>query len=304
MPAAQPTILSLPFRQPFSFRQVTGFLKPRAIPGVEFVEDDFYCRNIVMDGTAGFIAVAAPYKDHALRLEIHLPDQDAKPALIKERVENIFDLNAPVKAIDDHLRKDRLLSSLVARQPGIRVPGSFNPYELCIRAIVGQQISVKGATTLIGRIAAGYGGPLDTPNAFHLKYRFPGPEKLVDADFKGIGLTRARKVTIHQLSAAVLEGRVNFHPTITPAALQEALLHIKGIGKWTAQYILMRTVKHPDAMPFSDLGLLKAVGSDAKPGNEKHLRKMSIPWKPWRAYAAMHLWSSLNHPVHTNQAAP
>lgn len=118
-------------------------------------------------------------------------------------------------------------------------------------------------------------------------------QKLKDADFKDIGLTKARIATIQHLSAAVIEGRLDFHANPDPAALRRALLDIKGIGEWTAQYILMRTIKHPDAMPFSDLGLLKAAVPGGKRASAKQLEEMSLPWHPWRAYAALHLWSSL-----------
>ncbi len=290
--ATKPQILPLSFHPPFNFRQVTSFLKPRAIPGVEYVEEDIYSRSIAIDNAQGYFAVSCPDKDPSLSLEIHFPDQDTLP-FIADTVKNIFDLDAPVKVIDGHLKNDRFLGSLVAQNPGIRVPGSFNAFELCIRAIIGQQISVKGATTIIGRIADSYGKTLNTPNVLGLKYLFPEPGVLADADFKGIGLTKARIATIQSLSTAVLEGRICFHTSIGPAELRKALLDIKGIGEWTAQYILMRTIKFPDAMPSSDLGLLKAISSDKRPVPENQLKEMSTPWKPWRAYAAMHLWSSL-----------
>ncbi len=292
MPPGKPEVLALSFHPPFNFRQVTGFLKSRAIPNVEYVENDIYSRSIAIDGQSGCFTVSFAPNDPSIRLEIYFPDH-AKLPLIAYNVKQMFDLNAPVQMIDDHLKKDRFLSSMVARRPGIRVPGSFNPFELCIRAIIGQQISVKGASTLIGRIAVGYGERLTTRNSFGLKYLFPGPEKLAEADFEGIGLTKARIATIQQLSAAVLDGRVSFHASIDSAQLRKALLEIKGIGEWTAQYILMRTLKYPDAMPWSDLGLLKAISSDGKPAPEKQLKEMSLPWKPYRAYATMHLWSSL-----------
>lgn len=292
MPTDNAEILTLSFHPPFDFRQVTDFLKPRAIPGVEHVDNCVYSRSVALGGASGFFTASCPENAPSVRLEIHFPDQDKLP-VIADIVKQIFDLDAAVDTIDGHLKKDGFLSSMVAQRPGIRVPGSFNAFELCIRAIIGQQISVKGATTLIGRVAQRFGEKLTTRNSFGLKYLFPEPEKLVDADLEGIGLTKARVATIHQLSAAVRDGRVNFHPPDVPARLRKALIDIKGIGEWTAQYILMRTIKHPDAMPFSDLGLLKAISSDANPATDKHLKEMSTPWKPWRAYAAMHLWSRL-----------
>jgi len=152
---------------------------------------------------------------------------------------------------------------------------------------------VKGATTIIGRIASKYGKKLNIPNKFGLKNAFPGPEILAISDFEGVGLTKTRISTIQQLSKAVLDGSVNFKPFSDPADLNKALLQIKGIGEWTAQYIIMRTVKSPDAFPYSDLGLLKAVSPNGEPVPEKLLKDMSVSWKPWRAYAAMHLWSNL-----------
>lgn len=291
--ATKPQILPLSFHPPFNFRQVTNFLKPRAIPGVEYVDEDIYSRSIAIDNAQGYFALSCPDKNPSLSLAIHFPDQD-QWSLIADTVKNIFDLDAPVKKIDGHLKNDRFLGNLVTQNPGIRVPGSFNAFELCIRAIIGQQISVKGATTIIGRIADSYGKTLNIPNVFGIKYLFPGPEVLADADFKGIGLTKARIATIQNLSTAVLEGQICFHTSIDPAKLRKALLDIKGIGEWTAQYILMRTIKFPDAMPCSDLGLLKAISSDKRPVPEKQLKEMSTPWKPWRAYAALHLWSSLS----------
>jgi len=289
---ARPEMLSLFCRPPFNFRQVTGFLKPRAIPGVEYVDGHTYCRSIFLGSASGFVALSCLENQPSVRLEIHFPDQN-KLSEITDMAKQMLDLDAPVNAIADHLAKDRLLGPMVSQRPGIRVPGSFNRFELSIRAIIGQQISVKGATTIIGRIAERFGKTLNLQNSCGLKYLFPEPEKLVDADFEGIGLTKGRIATIRQLSAAVLGGQVDFYRPVDPELLRKALVSIKGVGEWTAQYILMRTIKHPDAMPFSDLGLLKAVSPDGKPATEKQLKEMSTAWKPWRAYAAMHLWSSL-----------
>ena len=283
-------ILHLSFHPPFNFKQVAGFLKRRAIPGVEFVSDDIYSRSIEIDNLTGCITVSPENKKNTLSLEVVFPNIK-KLVYIAETVKNIFDLKAPAKKIDDFLRQDKFLGNLVKQNPGIRVPGSFNSYELCIRAIVGQQVSVKGATTIIGRIASRYGKKLNTPNKFGLKNVFPGPEILAVSNFKGIGLTKSRISTIKLLSKAVLEDKIIFNPHSDPADLKNALLQIRGIGEWTASYIIMRTIKAPDAFPYSDLGLLKAVSSDGSPVPEKLLKNMAVRWKPWRAYAAMYLWS-------------
>lgn len=289
---SKPNILHLSSHPPINFRQITGFLKMRAIQGIEFVSDDIYSRSIELDNMTGFITVSCKNKENTVDLEVEFPDIK-KLFYITEIVKSIFDLNAPVKNIEKRLIKDKFLSNLVKRNPGIRVPGSFNSFELCIRAIVGQQVSVKGATTIIGRIASKYGKKLNIPNKFGLTNVFPGPEILAISDFEGVGLTKTRISTIQQLSKAILDGSVIFTPFSDPADLNKALLKIKGIGEWTAQYIIMRTIKSPDAFPYSDLGLLKAVSSNREPVPEKVLKDMAVSWKPWRAYAAMHLWSNL-----------
>ena len=289
---SKPNILHLSSHPPFNFRQITGFLKMRAIQGVEFVSDDIYSRSIELDNMTGFITVSCKNEENTVDLEVEFPDIK-KLFYITEVVKSIFDLNAPVKNIDKCLIKDKFLSNLVKRNPGIRVPGSFNSFELCVRAIVGQQVSVKGATTIIGRLASKYGRKLNIPNKFGLTNVFPGPEILAISDFEGVGLTKTRISTIQQLSKAILDGSVIFKPFSDPADLNKALLQIKGIGEWTAQYIIMRTIKSPDAFPYSDLGLLKAVSSNGEPVPEKLLKNMAVSWKPWRAYAAMHLWSNL-----------
>ena len=291
-PRSKPNILHLSFHPPFNFRQITGFLKIRAIPGVEFVSDDIYSRSIEVDNMTGFITVSCKNKENTVNLEVEFPDIK-KLFYITETVKSIFDLNAPAKVIDGFLKKDLILGPMIKQNPGIRVPGSFNPFELSVRAIIGQQISVKGATTIIGRIALKYGKELNMPNRFGLKKVFPSPEILVNTDFEGIGLTKARIATIQCLAKAVLDKKIVFNAFSDPEILTHALLQIKGVGEWTAQYIAMRTIKNPDAFPYSDLGLLKAVSSDGHLVSEKSLKNMSVNWKPWRAYAAMYLWSTL-----------
>ena len=131
------------------------------------------------------------------------------------------------------------------------------------------------------------------PNKFGLTNVFPGPEILARSKFEGVGLTKTRISTIQRLSRAILDGSVIFQPYSDPEDLNKALLKIKGVGEWTAQYIIMRTIKGPDAFPYSDLGLLKAVSSNGEPISKKLLKDMAVSWKPWRTYAAMHLWSNL-----------
>jgi AraC family transcriptional regulator of adaptative response / DNA-3-methyladenine glycosylase II len=170
-----------------------------------------------------------------------------------------------------------MLAELVARQPGVRVPGAFDGFEVAVRAVLGQQVSVAGATTLAGRLIAAFGG-------------FPSPAALADSNLQGVGLTRARAAALRALARAVAEGAVR----LEPGADSAALLELPGIGPWTAAYIAMRAFRDPDAIPLSDLGLRRALerlGADTRPGV---LAARAEGWRPYRAYAAMHLWTSLS----------
>ena len=198
-------------------------------------------------------------------------------------------------------KADQQLAKLLKAQPGIRVPGAWDGFELTIRAILGQQVSVKAATTMAGRIAARYGEPITIPDSIaargdhaNLSTLFPTPEKLSRARFNDIGLVRSRAETIRRVSKAVVDGSVSFDNAQDPEAFRESLTSIKGIGDWTAQYVAMRALKYPDAFPAADLGLLKAVGESGTAG-VRNLRSRAEAWRPWRSYAALLLWSSLSN---------
>jgi len=191
------------------------------------------------------------------------------------------------------LSRDALLARLLGRNPGVRVPGAWDGFELAVRAILGQQISVKAATTIAGRIARTYGEPV-TANGFSgLSHLFPVPERLVRARFNNTGVTRSRAATLRRLAQAVVDGSLSFDASQDPAALRASLLGIPGIGEWTADYIAMRALKNPDAFPAADLGLLRAFD---QPGRKRlrptELEEISQRWRPWRAYAALLLWGS------------
>jgi 3-methyladenine DNA glycosylase/8-oxoguanine DNA glycosylase len=165
------------------------------------------------------------------------------------------------------------------------VPGSWDGFELTVRAILGQQVSVKGATTLAGRIARAFGETYDAGNG--LTHLFPGAKVLASADFSNIGLTKSRIETIRALARAVVEGRLNLNGNVDAETLLKQICEVPGIGKWTAQYVAMRALGEPDAFPSSDLGLLRALGLN----NPRALEQKAENWRPWRAYAAMYLWS-------------
>jgi AraC family transcriptional regulator of adaptative response / DNA-3-methyladenine glycosylase II len=180
------------------------------------------------------------------------------------------------------------LAALVARRPGLRVPGGFEPFELAVRAILGQQVSVKGATTLAGRLASRFGDPIVTPHG-SLALLFPRPERIASAKddaLVAIGLTSARARTLGALARAVVAGDVRFEPRADPDRVVADLMRVPGIGAWTAQYVAMRALGDPDAFPEGDLGLRRALAIDSA----RDVGVRAEAWRPWRAYAAMHLW--------------
>jgi AraC family transcriptional regulator, regulatory protein of adaptative response / DNA-3-methyladenine glycosylase II len=198
----------------------------------------------------------------------------------------MFDLNADWGAIVSGLRSDPALAARLTANPGLRVPGCWDGFELAVRAILGQQITVKGATGLAGRIAQTFGKPF--PVAPGITHLFPSPQALAEADLASVGMPKARAETIRALSRAVSEGKIGFVGIMDSDAFLARLCEIPGIGKWTAQYIAMRALGEPDAFPSSDLGLMRAVELQ----NSRDLEVRAEAWRPWRAYAAMYLWSN------------
>jgi AraC family transcriptional regulator of adaptative response / DNA-3-methyladenine glycosylase II len=290
----------LPWRSPYDWDGILNFLAGRATPGVEQVADDRYLRTIMIDGEAGVIECGANRKDGNLQLRVHgVATQSLFPLV--QRVREMFDLDAPVADIADVLSVDRNLGKLLKARPGIRVPGAWDGFELTVRAILGQQVSVKAATTLAGRIADRYGESVVVPDSIDadgqeikLGRLFPTPQKLARARFNNLGLVTSRGATIRRVAQAVCDGSLLFDNMQDPAEFRQSLESIKGIGDWTAQYVAMRALKYPDAFPSSDLGLLHAIGASGTSG-AKELRRRAQAWRPWRSYAALLLWSSLSN---------
>lgn len=249
------------YRPPYDWPSIIGFLAPRATPGVETVTASEYRRTIELDGQYGEITVRHGSKGHALTADIRFPDPAALFRIV-ERIRRVFDVNADPAAIAKVLRKDPNLRSLVQRWPGLRVPGCWDPFELAVRAILGQQVSVKAATTLAGRFAAAFGKKTEYGSIF------PEAATIATADISNIGLTGARIKTIRELAVRVAEGK----------SMEEAVVGVPGIGPWTRQYIAMR-MGEPDAFPATDLHLAAHA-------------KQAAQWSPWRAYAALYLWSN------------
>jgi AraC family transcriptional regulator of adaptative response / DNA-3-methyladenine glycosylase II len=278
-------VYRLAYRPPYDWDQVAGFLAGRAIPGVEEVTDQSYRRTFEMNGAGGMFEVAPLPGADSLLLRVSLPDLEGAIGLVGH-VRRMFDCGADTAAIGAHLGRDPLLKPLVRRRPGLRLPSAWDPFEMTVRAILGQQISVKGATTIAGRLVERLGTPLASPSA-GLTHLFPSPATVAAGDLSGIGLTAKRMESVRKLAAAVADGSLVLDAPLGVADFVERMVTLSGIGPWTAHYVAMRALGEPDGFPASDLGLKHAA-----PGEDLGARAQD--WRPWRAYGALHLWASLN----------
>jgi AraC family transcriptional regulator of adaptative response / DNA-3-methyladenine glycosylase II len=288
--SADELVLRLPYRAPCDFQHLAEFYARRAIPGVENVTAGEYRRSFVIDGVAGWFAVAPIQGDSALALRVHHAKSSAL-GVIATRVRRMFDVDADPRALAAAFRRSDLLAPLIRRWPGQRLPGAWDGFELAVRAVLGQQVSVAAARTLSARVAASYGTPFADGAAVGLSALFPTPELLVDAPLETLGITRARAATIRGLAKAVLDGRVAFRAEQPLAAFERDLIALPGIGPWTAHYIAMRALAQPDAFPAADLILRRAAGQ-GRTLSTRELEALSEDWRPWRAYAVMLLWRS------------
>ncbi len=290
VPEVQPSnqyLFRLRFRPPYDWRAMREFLGARAIPGVEVVDDRCYRRSISFNGRNGYFEVLLDERNPALVARVEFGNA-GDLFLITEKIRRMFDVNADWQAIAETLRTDPLLAGLLETDPGMRLPGCWNGFELAVRAILGQQITVKGATTLAGRLVKAFGQPF-SGGGNGLTHLFPTPEVLADATFAGIGLTKSRALSLRSLARAVCRGYVCFEGVVDPDAFLPRLRELPGIGNWTAQYVAMRALGEPDAFPSGDIGLLRAVGA----ASHRELEERAETWRPWRAYAAVYLWSTL-----------
>jgi len=287
--------LRLACREPFDGRSLLQFLAARAIAGVEEVAQGRYARTVRVPGGSGLVELVPPPAAGGngtaqVLLRVRLTGLRGIGQVVS-RCRRLFDLDADPQAIAAALAADEALAPLVAARPGLRVPGAYDGFELAVRAVIGQQVSVPAASTLTGRLAARHGTRLDgaAGPAGPLSMLFPRPADLADADLAGLGLTTARQATLRALAAACAAGRLNLDPGADPEETAARLAELPGVGPWTVAYILMRT-GDPDAFPGSDLGLRRAMQRlGLEPGRADQ-------WRPWRAYAALHLWASLAGP--------
>ena len=288
-----PITLQLGYVPPYDWDAIVAFLAARAIPGVEVVEPRRYRRTIGIDGAVGTLEVAPIAGRDALAVTIRFPDVHGLPAIVA-RVRRIFDLGVDVAAVNAELAADPLLARLVSARPGLRVPGAWDGFELAVRAVLGQQITVRAARGLAGRLVTLYGTPLAAAGGdltAGLTTVFPSPDRLAEATLASLGMPRARAATLAALARAAAADPRLFD---RGRDLDEALARLRalpGIGDWTAQYVAMRAMREPDAFPASDVGLLRALASDGVRPTPLALAARAERWRPWRAYAAQHLWT-------------
>jgi AraC family transcriptional regulator, regulatory protein of adaptative response / DNA-3-methyladenine glycosylase II len=288
---AQGTIdVLLRYQPPYDWPAMLEFLRRRAIPGIERVTADCYARTMELNGAQGTIAVR-PGAGHALRATVRFPKLSALPTIIA-RLRRVFDLSADPAPIAAHLAKDPALAPLVKARPGLRVPGAWDGFELAIRAVLGQQITVAAAARLAGRLVAAHGERLAEPDG-DLTHVFPRPEALARADLTSLGMPRGRAMALSAVAAAAVADAHLFDATCGLDDAITRLRSIRGVGEWTAQYIALRQLREPDAFPAADIGLMRAMASrDGRAHSSSELLDRANPWRPWRAYAAQHLWAS------------
>lgn len=286
--AGEPLALRAAYRPPLDWDALLGFLALRLTPGVDVVRDGRYHRTVAIGGAVGSITVEPVAGEAALLLRVHLAECAGVQELV-ERVRRLFDLDADPREIAAQLARSPALHARVAAAPGLRVPGAWDPFEIAVRAVIGQQISVRAATTLIGRLVAAFGARIDAGDG--LTHLFPRADVLADADVAAIGLPRARAATVRALAAAVAHGEPVLDAAPGYETVIERLCAIPGVGPWTAQYIAMRGLGEPDAFPAGDLGVRKALGNGAGPLASGAVERLAEAWRPWRAYAVMHLWN-------------
>ena len=283
-------VIRLPYRPPLDWSAFVGFLRLRTTPGVELVQDGGYQRTINIGEVAGIIDVRPDSGEPVLVVRIELPSYQHLMKVV-ERIRRIFDLGADPLRIADDLARDERLKSLIDSRPGLRVPGVWDGFELAVRAVLGEQLSVRGSMTVAGLLARTFGKPFQT-SIRGLTHLFPTPEDLVDADLSKVGLRGPRAATLQALARAVCSKDLTIGPSMT---LDKAISQIRrtcGIEENTAHYIAMRALGEPDSFPFGDPGIRRSLGN-AGPISTPEVLQIAENWRPWRAYAAMHLCAAV-----------
>ncbi len=290
--------LRLAYRPPYAWDALLNYLSGRAMAGLEYVDRTHSCyqRSVQLEGKSGWISIHHIPDKQQLALDI-APSLSTVLMPLLARIRQQFDVEANPVLIAQHLQSDPLLAQQMQRTPGLRVPGSFAPFELAIRAILGQQVSVAGATTVAGRFVQRFGATIATPWP-QVSHHFPTPEVVANLSIEeiaSIGIPKTRAITVQSFARFTAAGGLALHPGMSLAQLVQRLVALPGIGAWTAHYIAMRALRFPNAFPSGDLGLQKAVTALHQPRcSAKALEQRSQAWSPWRSYAALLLWESLS----------
>jgi AraC family transcriptional regulator, regulatory protein of adaptative response / DNA-3-methyladenine glycosylase II len=286
--------LLLRYRAPYDWDSMLAHLQARAIPGVELVRSGSYSRTVELGRHVGSVVVTNQPQRQSLGVTIHFPDVGSLPAIVA-RVRRLFDVGADIETIGEHLSRDPLLAPLVARRPGLRAPGGWDGFELGVRAVLGQQVTVSAARRLAGQLAALCGRSVSQRGERYasLSRVFPNAERLAAADLSSLGMPGARRSALKALADAAVADPHLFRPFGTIEEAIARLRTIRGVGEWTAQYIALRALRETDAFPASDVGLLRgAAAMDGTRPTPAGLLRRAEPWRPWRAYAAQHLWAA------------
>jgi AraC family transcriptional regulator of adaptative response / DNA-3-methyladenine glycosylase II len=281
--------LKLPYQPPFRWRDLEAFLAPRMIPGVETLAGGVYRRAFADGETRGIVEIEPAPGEHAL--DLRLPSvRPAELLAITTRARRLFDVDADVGTIADHLSRDPNLRRDVRSAPGIRVPGCWDPFEVAVRAILGQQVTIAAATTLAGRLVRALGTPLDRP-AGAVTHLFPSAAAVASADLSRLGVPRSRAAALARFAQACVRGELDGGAGPDLETFVGKLTAIPGIGPWTAQYVAMRAL--PSVRGARCPAAICWPGASPRPDEssaEKELEEMSRAWRPWRSYAAFYLW--------------
>ncbi|MBA3727902.1 MAG: helix-turn-helix domain-containing protein, partial [Actinobacteria bacterium] len=283
--------LRLPFQPPLDWEAMLSYFEARAINGVESVSGGTYQRTVVIDGDPGVLELSSGGHDHLL-LRAHLPHWEGL-IHVAQRARRIFNLDADIEAASEKLQSDPIIGPPMIARPGVRVPGTWDPFETGVRAIIGQQVSVRGAGTITARVVERHGTVVPGLQGLGLTHLFPSPAALSTADLGGLGLTSARAAAIRAFARAVADQAVRFDRGSGLNQFIESVTNIPGLGPWTAHYLALR-IGESDAFPATDLGLRRSLSTaGGQPVAPREAERVAECWRPWRAQAAIHLWLGL-----------
>jgi len=290
--------LLLPYRSPYDWEAMLGFLAARVISGVERVCDQCYHRAIEINGSIGTMQVGNDPERSSLRVTVSVPRIE-NLSLVVARCRHLFDLRVDPIAIASALENDPDLKPLIRERPGLRVPGAWDGFEIAVRAVLGQQISVAAANKLAAKLVSSIGSPIGEPlGPAKLTRSFPKPERFDFDSVLAIGMPRKRAEAIVALADAVVKNPQMFDPKPSLEAATNELCSLPGIGQWTAQYIAMRVLRESDAFPDGDVALRRTLSNEGNRIDSRELLARAERWRPWRSYATLHLWTAESRPTH------